>query len=105
MNNLNCGIFQEYEEGKSPEANFVKDLDRLDMVLQAYEYERRDNCISKHQEFFDSTAGKFEHPFVKDLVNEIYNQRNNSILNLENKEKAENSNGTENSSKDSSTSR
>lgn len=75
---------KEYEEGKSPEANFVKDLDRLDMVLQAYEYERRDNCISKHQEFFDSTEGKFDHPFVKNLVQEIYNQRNKKISNIDN---------------------
>ncbi|KAL5282147.1 HDDC2 family protein [Megaselia abdita] len=76
-------LFLEYEEGKSSEANFVKDLDRLDMVLQAFEYERRDNCISKHQEFFDSTEGKFEHPFVKSIVQEIYNQRNQSISNLD----------------------
>lgn len=45
------------------------------MVMQAFEYEKRDDCLLKHQEFFDSTEGKFNHPFVKKLVNEIYEQR------------------------------
>ncbi|KAH8283664.1 hypothetical protein KR018_011243, partial [Drosophila ironensis] len=68
-------LFEEYEHGQSAESKFVKDLDRLDMVMQAFEYEKRDNCLLKHQEFFDSTEGKFNHPFVKKLVNEIYEQR------------------------------
>lgn len=62
--------------GESAESRFVKDLDRLDMVMQAFEYEKRDNCLLKHQEFFDSTEGKFNHPFVKKLVSEINEQRN-----------------------------
>lgn len=71
-----CFFFlQEYEENESPESKFVKDLDRLDMVLQAFEYEKRDNCIKTHQEFFDSTDGKFNHPLVVNLVNEIKAQR------------------------------
>ncbi|KAL9929823.1 uncharacterized protein ACN427_013568 isoform 1-T7 [Glossina fuscipes fuscipes] len=69
-------LFEEYELGESAESRFVKDLDRLDMVMQAFEYEKRDNCLLKHQEFFDSTAGKFNHPFVKKLVSEINEQRN-----------------------------
>ncbi|KAH8410183.1 hypothetical protein KR009_007854, partial [Drosophila setifemur] len=68
-------LFEEYEHAQSAESRFVKDLDRLDMVMQAFEYEKRDNCLLKHQEFFDSTEGKFNHPFVKKLVNEIYEQR------------------------------
>ncbi|XP_017041372.1 5'-deoxynucleotidase HDDC2 isoform X2 [Drosophila ficusphila] len=68
-------LFEEYEHGQTAESKFVKDLDRLDMVMQAFEYEKRDNCLLKHQEFFDSTEGKFNHPFVKKLVNEIYEQR------------------------------
>lgn len=43
--------------------------------MQAFEYEKRDNCLLKHQEFFDSTEGKFQHPFVQKLVQEIYEQR------------------------------
>ncbi|XP_053957608.1 uncharacterized protein LOC128862852 isoform X2 [Anastrepha ludens] len=68
-------LFEEYETGESAESKFVKDLDRLDMIMQAFEYEKRDNCLLKHQEFFDSTKGKFNHPFIKKLVDEIYEQR------------------------------
>lgn len=45
------------------------------MVLQAFEYEKRDGCPKKHQEFFDSTEGKFNHPLVIDLVETIKMQR------------------------------
>ena len=33
-------LFNEYEEHKTKEANFVKSLDLFDMYLQAYEYEK-----------------------------------------------------------------
>ncbi len=33
-------FLQEYEDGKSPEAIVVKDLDKFDMIFQAYEYEK-----------------------------------------------------------------
>ncbi|XP_055857500.1 uncharacterized protein LOC129920251 [Episyrphus balteatus] len=72
-------LFEEYEEGQSAESKFVKDLDRLDMVMQAFEYEKRDNCLMKHQEFFDSTEGKFQHPFIKKLVKEICDQRKSLV--------------------------
>lgn len=68
-------LFYEYEKGETAEAKFVKDLDRLDMVMQAFEYEKRDGSPAKLQEFFDSTEGKFNHPFVKNLVDELYAQR------------------------------
>lgn len=32
-------ILQEYEDGVTPEAVVVKDLDKFDMVFQAHEYE------------------------------------------------------------------
>ncbi|XP_067621700.1 uncharacterized protein [Eurosta solidaginis] len=70
-------LFEEYETGESAESKFVKDLDRLDLIMQAFEYEKRDNCLLKHQEFFDSNEGKFNHPFIKKLVDEIYVQREN----------------------------
>jgi len=33
------GLFEEYERGKTPEAKFVKQLDKLDMALQAEIYQ------------------------------------------------------------------
>lgn len=45
------------------------------MILQAYEYEKRDNAPKKLEEFFKATYGKFNHPFIQDLAKELYKQR------------------------------
>lgn len=68
-------LFQEYENQSSPEAKFAKDLDRYDMILQAFEYEKREGAPKKLQEFFTATEGKFQHPFIVDLVKELNSQR------------------------------
>lgn len=34
------GLWEEYEQGMSPEAIAVKDLDKFEMILQADEYEQ-----------------------------------------------------------------
>lgn len=60
------------------------------MVLQAYEYEKRDNCLKTHQEFFDSTDGKFNHPLVVNLVNEIKAQRDAAVENQNNEDDVDN---------------
>ena len=33
-------LWQEYESGTTPEALIVKDLDKLEMLFQAFEYEK-----------------------------------------------------------------
>lgn len=68
-------LYKEYENQTSPEARFAKDLDRYDMIQQAFEYEKRENAPKKLQEFFSATEGKFNHPFIKELVTELYRQR------------------------------
>ncbi|CAH0405281.1 unnamed protein product [Chilo suppressalis] len=68
-------LYQEYEKQSSPEAAFAKDLDRYDMIQQAFEYEKRENAPRKLQEFFSATEGKFKHPFIKELVKELNRQR------------------------------
>lgn len=47
----------EYEEGKTDEAKLCKDFDKIEMILQAFEYESSQG--KELQEFFDSTAGKW----------------------------------------------
>lgn len=68
-------LFHEYENQETPEALWVKDCDRYDMVQQAFEYEKRDEVPMKHQEFFESTKGKFKHQFFVNLVDELNKQR------------------------------
>lgn len=49
-------LWLEYEVAQSAEAAFVKDMDKLEMILQAREYERERRVDL--QDFFDSTRGK-----------------------------------------------
>lgn len=72
---FNIVCIQEYENQKSPEAQLVKELDRFDMLMQAFEYEKRNESPKTLQEFFDSTEGKFKHPLIMSLVSEINSQR------------------------------
>ncbi|KAK2186612.1 hypothetical protein NP493_194g00029 [Ridgeia piscesae] len=68
-------LWKEYEDQATPEACFVKDLDRFDMLLQAYEYEVRDKRAGQLQDFINSTKGKFKHPTVQEWVQEVYTLR------------------------------
>ncbi|KAI0218879.1 HD domain-containing protein 2 [Lamellibrachia satsuma] len=72
-------LWKEYEDQATPEACFVKDLDRFDMVLQAYEYEVHNERAGQLQDFFNSTQGKFQHPTVRDWVQELYMLRQQHI--------------------------
>ena len=51
--------YQEYENQSTAESKFVKDLDRFDMILQAFEYETAERRPSVDlEEFFTSCRGK-----------------------------------------------
>ncbi|GBF95859.1 hypothetical protein Rsub_08450 [Raphidocelis subcapitata] len=50
-------LWHEYEAQSTPEAHLVKDFDKLEMIIQAHEYETAQGA--ELQQFFDSTAGKF----------------------------------------------
>lgn len=69
--------YVEYREQKTPEAKFVKDLDKFDMIFTAMLYEKKQETPNKLQEFFDCTQGKFEHPFMQELVKGLLEYREN----------------------------
>ncbi|CAG8690222.1 14177_t:CDS:2 [Dentiscutata erythropus] len=71
-------LWQEYEDAITKEAKFVKDIDKFEMILQAYEYEQSQN--KDLEEFFESTKGIFTHPEVKSWVEELYKNRKASKL-------------------------
>jgi len=50
-------LFHEYEAGETAEAVLVKDFDKLEMILQASEYEEAQQMDL--EPFFGSTAGSF----------------------------------------------
>ncbi len=50
-------LSKEYETQSSPEAKLVKELDQLEMIIQAHEYEELEGKPGRLQEFFTSTEG------------------------------------------------
>jgi putative hydrolase of HD superfamily len=50
-------LWLEYETGQTAEARVVKDLDKFDMIFQAFEYEKAESREGELQQFFDSTKG------------------------------------------------
>ncbi|KAI9478870.1 MAG: hypothetical protein EXX96DRAFT_525720 [Benjaminiella poitrasii] len=73
-------LWHEYEDASTPEALFVKDLDKFEMIVQALEYEKSDK--KKLQGFFDSTMGKFQHPAVKAWAEALYKEREEVLKQL-----------------------
>ena len=58
-------IYKEYEDRKTETAKFVKDLDRLEMACQAFEYQKKYN-IELTTDFYNSVRGKFFFKQVED---------------------------------------
>jgi putative hydrolase of HD superfamily len=63
-------IWKEYESQSTREARFVKDLDRFEMLLQAYEYEIEHSGVNL-EAFFISTRGSFRTEKVQKLVEHL----------------------------------
>lgn len=56
-------LWMEYEEGTSPEAELARQLDKLEMIIQANEYEEQQPG-TRLERFFTSTEHSFSHPQV-----------------------------------------
>ncbi|KYO18959.1 5'-deoxynucleotidase HDDC2 [Alligator mississippiensis] len=72
-------LWEEYEYQSTAEARFVKELDQCEMILQAFEYEELEKTPGRLQDFYDSTAGKFSHPEIVQLVSSVITKRNEKI--------------------------
>ncbi|KAF0906691.1 hypothetical protein E2562_012521 [Oryza meyeriana var. granulata] len=66
-------LWEEYENNSSIEANLVKDFDKVEMILQALEYEKEHGKVL--DEFFLSTAGKFQTEIGKSWAAEVNERR------------------------------
>ncbi|CAD6237741.1 unnamed protein product [Miscanthus lutarioriparius] len=66
-------LWEEYENNSSIEANLVKDFDKVEMILQALEYEKEHGKVL--DEFFLSTAGKFQTEIGKSWAAEVNARR------------------------------
>ena len=66
-------LWHEYEDHVTDEAKLLKDLDKLEMIMQAGEYERAQG--KDLSQFFESTAGKFATPVGQAWEAEIIARR------------------------------
>ncbi|PBK65922.1 HD domain-containing protein [Armillaria solidipes] len=67
-------LWREYEDGKTPEARFVKDLDRFELASQAFEYERTYTARNL-QTFFDTSLPKIRHTEVREWSEDLLKER------------------------------
>lgn len=67
-------LWADYENNASIEASLVKDFDKVEMILQALEYEIKHGKVL--DEFFISTAGKFQTELGKSWAAEVIARRN-----------------------------
>lgn len=65
-------LFIEYEEGKTPEALFVKDIDKFELLVQTVEYERR---TKKNLQQFLSVVPKIKSPLILEWVKDVLEER------------------------------
>jgi putative hydrolase of HD superfamily len=66
-------LFEEYEHGASPEARLVREIDRLEMAMQALEYERaygRDL-----DEFWVSARAALSEPLMIEIYDHLWAAR------------------------------
>ncbi|MCJ1420397.1 hypothetical protein MMC32_006754 [Xylographa parallela] len=66
-------IWQEYEDNKTLEAKFVHDVDKLELVLQMVEYEKRKGKLDLGE--FVRVAQKIVLPEVREWCSEVLQER------------------------------
>ena len=62
-------LWKEFEDGKSPEAHFVRQIDKLEMALQASVYENQH--LKNLTEFFQSARIEISSPEIHAILNEL----------------------------------
>lgn len=67
--------FHEYEERQTREAIAVKDLDLLDMIIQADEYEEQYPGLDLTEFFVGTPVDRFRNDMIRDVAEEVHRQR------------------------------
>ncbi|KPL08173.1 hypothetical protein AMJ86_01710 [bacterium SM23_57] len=66
-------IWEEYERGDSPEALLIRQIDKLEMVIQAIIYEKQENI--NLNEFYHSARSYLSDPLMIDIFTRLENLR------------------------------
>jgi putative hydrolase of HD superfamily len=67
-------IWQEYEDSKTAESLFVHDVDKIELLLQMVEYERRSGCEKDLGEF-TWVAQKIQSEEVRSWAEQVFRER------------------------------
>jgi len=68
-------LWNEYEEGKTKEAKFVKEIDRLEVFFQAYKYEKQNKGEKNLFDNFPLWKSQIKQKETKDIYNELTKKR------------------------------
>lgn len=68
-----ASLFHEYLNNETAEAKMVKQIDKLEFMVQAGEYERRGGVDL--EEFFKSSRHLVKHPFLVDIMVAVEEER------------------------------
>ncbi len=68
-------LWKEFEEGKSREARLVRELDRLEAIFQAAEYERAGNFTVSLQEFYDYADARLHNRELRAVFQQLMQER------------------------------
>ncbi|KAF4466513.1 hd family hydrolase [Fusarium albosuccineum] len=69
------GLWHEFEAGETPEAQFAQDIDKIELLLQAVEYERNDKSQQRDLGEFMGVARKLRSEAGKTWADEILRER------------------------------
>lgn len=62
-------LWREIKERKSPEAKFLRELDKLEMAMTASDYIEEGNDKDKLQEFFENAKANISNPKLLEILN------------------------------------
>jgi putative hydrolase of HD superfamily len=72
-------LWMEYEEGRSPEARLVAELDKLEMAAQALTYEHDARATPRDFDGFWASAGRaVESPQIRERLRALERERGRS---------------------------
>lgn len=67
-------LFMEYETQSSREAQFVKDVDKYELLVQMLEFEKQE-AGTKDLSQFTAVQGAIRHPIVRQWAEELFASR------------------------------
>jgi putative hydrolases of HD superfamily len=68
-------LWEEFESGKTREARIMQEIDKLEMVMQALEYEQDGHSGKKLDPFWETTREKIKNPDMLKLFNILEKRR------------------------------